>query len=120
MKVKKQFFDGLYSVWSGDFCWKAEKLFFSVKNQQTFCFQKIGKPKKHKKKGILRSIQEETDSRIILYSLYGKLKGYKYIKVRSPDNSGIFILPNPIYKLNNFTVLVKTETGNRERMNSVN
>ena len=34
----------------------------------------------------LRSSQEETDTRVVLYAIYGASQGYESIKVRSPDS----------------------------------
>ena len=39
----------------------------------------------------MRSNQEETDSRVILYLLYAKDKGYKHAVVHSPDSDIYFL-----------------------------
>ena len=40
----------------------------------------------------LRSSQEETDTRVVLYAKYGASQGYANIRVRSPDSDIFFIL----------------------------
>ena len=40
----------------------------------------------------LASAQEETDSRIILYTMYGRDNGYDYVRIKSPDTDILFIL----------------------------
>jgi len=40
----------------------------------------------------LKSSQEETDSRVILYCEYGRSKKYRYVRVKSPDSNAFFIL----------------------------
>ena len=40
----------------------------------------------------LESTQEETDTRVVLYSLYAQASGYHYVQVKSPDSDIFFIL----------------------------
>ena len=40
----------------------------------------------------LRSSQEETDTRIVLYAIKAAADNYKYVRVRSPDSDIFFIL----------------------------
>ena len=40
----------------------------------------------------LESTQEETDTRVVLYSLYAQASGYQYVEVKSPDSDIFFIL----------------------------
>ena len=40
----------------------------------------------------LKSSQEETDSRVILYCEYGRSKKYRYVRVKSPGSNAFFIL----------------------------
>lgn len=63
----------------------------------------------------LCSTQEETDSRIILYCLYAKEAGYKFVRVRSPDSDVFFILVYHASQLKDFTVLFETGKGNNRR-----
>ena len=64
----------------------------------------------------MTSSQEETDSRVILYSKYGQDQGYKYIRVKSPDTDIFFILLNFALKLDGVTVLFDTGKGNKKRL----
>ena len=61
--------------------------------------------------------QKETDSpsRIVLYSKYGHDKGYKYIRVRSPDTDIFLILSNSDthIDLNDVTILYDTGKGDK-------
>ena len=41
---------------------------------------------------VLKSTQEETDSRIVLHCLYAKQHGYETIQVKSPDSDIFYIL----------------------------
>jgi len=58
--------------------------------------------------------QEETDSQIILYCLYAKEAGYKFVRVTSPDSSVFFILVYYASRLKNLTVLFETGKGNKK------
>ena len=63
----------------------------------------------------LDSRQEETDTRIILYSAYAQEAGYNFVRVRSPDTDIFFILLHyaPNMKVH---LLFETGTGNRKRL----
>jgi hypothetical protein len=63
----------------------------------------------------LRSNQEETDSRVVLYCVYAANEGYQYVRVRSPDSDIFWIL---LYHANNIaiTILFDTGHGNRKRL----
>lgn len=63
----------------------------------------------------LDSTQEETDSRIILYSSYALEEGYKFVRVRSPDSDIFFILLYYATRIN-VQLLFDTGTGNRRRL----
>ncbi len=63
----------------------------------------------------LRSTQEETDSRVVLYGLYAKKLGYECIKVRSPDSDIFFILLNFALEMD-LKVLFDTGAGNKRRL----
>ena len=62
------------------------------------------------------SSQEETDSRVILYCMYGKERGYRYIRVKSPDSDIFFILLHYAQKLGDSTVLFDTGKGDKKRL----
>ena len=66
----------------------------------------------------LRSNQEETDSRVALYAEYGYRKGFKTVKVRSPDSDIFFILLHFSAKINS-TLLFETGSGNKKRLINV-
>ena len=63
----------------------------------------------------LRSTQEETDSRVILYSDYAKRKGYNFVRIKSPDSDIFFILLHfsPTTDIN---ILFDTKIDNKPRL----
>lgn len=63
----------------------------------------------------LESTQEETDSRVILYCLYAKERGFKYVRVRSPDSDIFFILLHHGNQMKGLEVLFETGKGNKRR-----
>ena len=65
---------------------------------------------------VLKSTQEETDTRIILYCLYAQDQGYKIVHVRTPDSDIFFILLQYIDRLAGLTVLFDTGTGKHRRL----
>ena len=66
----------------------------------------------------LKSDQEETDTRVVLYAMYGAKIGYDFVRVRSPDSDIFFILlhhaPNICTQ-----ILFDTGTGNKKRLLNV-
>ena len=66
----------------------------------------------------LSSTQEETDTRVILYCMYSQEKGYKYVRVRSPDSDIFYILLHHASNLN-LVILFETGTGNKRRLINV-
>ena len=64
----------------------------------------------------LKSTQEETDTRIILYCLYAQDQGYKIVHVRTPDSDIFFILLQYIDRLAGMTVLFDTVSGKHRRL----
>ena len=65
---------------------------------------------------VLKSTQEETDTRIILYCLYAQDQGYKIVHVRTPDSDIFFILLQYIDRLAGLTVLFDTGTGKHRKL----
>ena len=63
----------------------------------------------------LKSNQEETDTRVVLYCKYAEDNGYDYVRVRSPDTDIFFILLHYVHELK-VKVLFDTGTGNRRRL----
>ena len=64
----------------------------------------------------LRSNQEETDSRVVLYLLYAKQHGYKQAVVHSPDSDIFFILLHYAQKLRPLIILFDTGSGANRRL----
>ena len=62
----------------------------------------------------IKSTQEETDSRVVLYCFYGKQQGYRNIRIRRPDI--FFIILHYALELQGVTILVDTGTGNKKRL----
>ena len=53
---------------------------------------------------------------MVLYSLFAKEKGYKRVRVHSPDSDVFFILLYYTYLLNDITVMFDTGAGNHRRL----
>ena len=64
----------------------------------------------------IESDQEETDTRIILYCLHAKQKGYKHVVVRSPDSDLFFILLSYIHDLDGTNIYFETGKKNKKRL----
>ena len=65
---------------------------------------------------LLASLQEETDSRVILYAMYGRDSGYDYVMIKSPDTDIFFILLHYALQFEQGTILFDTWTGNNKRI----
>jgi hypothetical protein len=68
----------------------------------------------------LDSTQEETDSRIVLYCMYGKQQGYQNIMVKSPDSDIFFILLHHIHRLEGPELNIFFDTGSGVNRKIVN
>lgn len=66
----------------------------------------------------LESTREETDARVILYCLYAKESGFKYVCVRSPESDIFFILLHHVNQTKGLEVLF--ETGKRNKRRCIN
>ena len=66
----------------------------------------------------LKSGQEETDTRVVLYASYGAKLGYEFIRVRSPDSDIFFILLHHVSNIES-TILFDTGCGNKRRLLNV-
>ena len=66
----------------------------------------------------LDSTQEETDTRVILYLLYAKKKGFRTVKIRMSDSDIYFIILHymNLFDVYTITVLYDTGTGNKRRV----
>ena len=65
---------------------------------------------------MLHSTQEETDTRVVLYTLYALSKGYKFVVVKSPDTDILLILLYYAVKFRPVTVMFDTGRGNNRRI----
>ena len=63
----------------------------------------------------LRTNQEESDTKMILYSIYGSQNGYSCVKIRSPDSDVFFILLHHAKKIR-ARILFDTGSGNKKRL----
>ena len=61
----------------------------------------------------MRSDQEETDSRVVLYCIYAAEQGYQYARVRSPDSDIFWILLYHAREID-ITILFDTGHGNKK------
>ena len=66
----------------------------------------------------LKSNQEETDTRVIIYASYGATNGYGSIRVKSPDSDIFFILLNHAFKIGG-DIYFDTGVGNKKRLLNV-
>ena len=62
----------------------------------------------------LKSSQEETDSRLILYTMHGKEKLCHSIRVKSPDSDIFFILQHHVDRLEDVKVMFDIGMGNKK------
>ena len=63
----------------------------------------------------LRTNHEETDTKIVVYSIYGSNNKYECIKIRSPDSDLFFILLHHAPKIDAI-LLFDTGSGNKRRL----
>ena len=64
---------------------------------------------------LLRSSQEETDTRVILYAFYGCSEGCANIRVKSPDSDIFFIMLHHAAAIQS-VLFFDTGTGNNKRL----
>lgn len=64
----------------------------------------------------LRSTQEETDTRVVLYLLYALEQGYKFAVVKSPDTDILIILLYYAAKFHPLVVIFDTGVGAHRRL----
>jgi hypothetical protein len=116
---KKQFIALLLKVWSSDAAAKElhnRKVVCICEGQAFSLTSEDGEKTMVTEIHTLRSSQEETDSRVILYCKYGEDMGYKYVRVRSPDSDIFFILLHYAKSLLKTTLLLETGKGNKKRL----
>ena len=63
----------------------------------------------------LMSTHEETDTRVVIYAMYGEKEGYAAVKVRSPDTDIFFILLHHSTKIKS-EVFFDTGSGNKRKL----
>ncbi len=119
---KQQFIQVLSNVWSNDS--SASRL--QGREVTVICdgtaynlTSEDGKVTKREEVHQLKSSQEETDSRVILYCLYANTLGYDYIRIRSPDSDIFFILLHYAVRVDKATLLFDTGAGNHRRLLNV-
>lgn len=78
---------------------------------QGYQFTSDGKTTSCQEVPTLMSTQEETDSRVILYCMYAKERGFKTIRVQSPDTDILFILLHYANQLDGLSILFETGKG---------
>ena len=66
----------------------------------------------------LRSSQEETDTRVILYVNYARSKSYHFVRVKSPDSDIFFILLHYAASIIDITILFDTGTENKQQLST--
>ena len=115
---KKQFIEILLTVWSSDRF--ADKLkgrsVTLICEGRAYCLSsEDGRTTLKTEIRSLASTQEETDSRVILYCIYGKENGYKIVRVKSPDSDIFSILLHYAYAAE-ITIHFETGAGNKRRL----
>ena len=91
---KTQLFNLMMRVWSSDdeASHVQNRNVMLVVQGRVFKFTSDGQSVQETEVPALRSNQEETDSRIIIYIAYAQEEGYDRVVVRSPDSDMCFIL----------------------------
>lgn len=64
----------------------------------------------------LKSTQEETDSRVILYCDFARDNNYSNVVVKSPDTDIFFILLHYALAMSDLNIMFHTGTGNKKRL----
>ena len=107
---KEQLIELMFTVWSQtDFLNKIEgRNVTLIKQGEAFKMSKDGVERIRN----LRSNQEDTDFRVVLYAMYADSQGYPYVRVKTPDSDIFWIL---LYhaSLINTVVLYDTGYGNK-------
>ena len=82
---------------------------------RVFKFTSDGQSVQETEVPALRSNQEETDSRIIIYIAYAQEEGYDIVVVRSPDSDIFFILLSLAHKFQ-LTIFFDIGSGLKRRL----
>ena len=116
---KQQFIQILLDVWSKDSFaprLKNRHVILTCEEEAFLLRSEDGETTSKTPVPTLHSSQEETDSRVVLYSAYAEEKGYTHVRVKSPDSDIFFILLHFALQLNNVVILFDTGTGNNKRL----
>ena len=110
---KEQLIDVMYRVWS-------EEEFRQKMDERNVILIKQGEAFKLTSNEVtpipsLRSNQEETDSRVVLYSIFATSSGYSNVKVKTPDSDLFWILLHHSRQIN-VPVFFDTGHGNKKRL----
>ena len=114
---KEQLIDLMYDVWSQD------DFLSKIEGRDVVLIKQGAAFQMSKEKGVVEihdliSNQEETDSRIVLYSVYAASKGYEYVRVRTPDSDIFWILLYHARHINT-TIFYDTGFGSKKRLINV-
>ena len=117
--TKKQLVQVLQNAWDSDVY--AKKLHgrkvVLICEGEAYCYTSIDGVKTERTMlDALKSTQEETDTRVILYCLYAQDHGYKIAHVRTPDSDIFFILLHYIDRLAGITILFDTGVGKHRKL----
>ena len=116
---KKQLITILLHVWSEDAMAQkllGKKVIFIREGEATLLTSLDGKKTLQTDVPDLKSDQEETDSRVVLYCNYGKEQGYDNVQVRSPDSDIFFILLYYAHRMTGIKLLFETGKGIKQRL----
>ena len=108
---KKQFISIISNVWSSNIL--ADKLtdrkLFMIEDGYAHCISSDdGNVTECTDIPELASTQEETDTRVVLYCIFAKDKGYRYARVKTPDTDIFFILLNFALTIDGLIILFDT------------
>ena len=116
---KTQFIQLLLKMWSSDnyaLRLQGRQVIFICEGKAHLLTSEDGQKTVARKMLSLRSSQEETDTRVILYVNYGRSKNYHFVQGKSPVSDIFIILLHYAASITNITILFDTETGNKQRI----
>jgi hypothetical protein len=116
---KNQLFKLMHTIWTGKEaarCLPDRRVIIVVQGQAFLLTSPDGQTVDQVEIESLRSEQEETDTRVILYLLYAKQQGYRYAVVHSPDSDIFFILLYYVQKLEPLIIFFDTGSGQHRRL----
>lgn len=116
---KKQLISVLLQVWSEDDMAKdlvGRKVIFVKEDKAILLTSKNGKKTLATQVSELKSDQEETDSRVVLYCKYAKDQGFENVNVKSPDSDIFFILLHHVHHLPGIRLFLETGKSTKQRI----